>query len=349
MTCPADPYPATTAAAARGSAPTLPLPHRQPSVPTRRSSYLPKVSGITCPKTALTAGESMTCTADPYTTTTADAERGYATNTARVTGLVDDPTDPDADPTPIDEASNPVITPGKPGLSVAKRTTATSFAKVGDTIAYTFEVANTGTAPIHGIAVTDPKVTGITCPKTTLAPAESMTCTADPYPTTTADADRGYATNTARVAGLVDDPTDPDADPTPIDEDSNKVITPGVPALSVHKASDSASFAKVGDTIAYTFEVANTGTAPIHDLTVTDPKVSGITCPKTALTAGESMTCTADPYTTTTADADRGYATNTARVAGLVDDPADPDADPTPTRRRSTRTRTRSSPRASPA
>ncbi len=290
----------------------------------------PKVSGITCPKTELKAGESMTCTADPYPTTAADAARGYATNTAKVAGLVDDPTDPDADPDPIDEDSDPVITPGKPGLTVAKKADNASFVQVGDEIAYTFEVTNTGTTPVHDLALTDPKVTGITCPKTTLAPAESMTCTADPYPTTAADAERGYAVNTAHLAGLVDDPTDPEADPTPIDQDSNKVITPGTPGLSVHKTADSASFAKVGDPIAYNFEVANTGTAPIHDLAVTDPKVTGITCPKTALNAGESMTCTADPYPTTAADADRGYAVNQAKVAGLVDDPRNPDADPTP-------------------
>ncbi len=290
----------------------------------------PQVAGVDCPKTALDAGESMTCTAADYTVTAADIARGYATNTAHVAGLVDDPSDPDADPTPIDEDSNTVVTPGKPGLNVQKRADATAFNAVGDPIAYTFEVSNTGATPIHDIALTDPKVTGITCPKTALTAGESMTCTADPYATTAADAARGYATNTARVAGLVDDPSDPDADPAPIGRDSDPVIVPGTPAISVHKSTAATSFARVGDPIAYTFEVANTGTAPIHDIAVTDPKVSGITCPKTALTAGESMTCTADPYPTTTADADRGYATNTSHVSGLVDDPTDPDADPAP-------------------
>jgi uncharacterized repeat protein (TIGR01451 family) len=72
---------------------------------------------------------------------------------------------------------------------------------VGDQVNYTFVVTNTGNVTLDGISVSDPMLTGVTCPAATLAPAESMTCTADPYTVTEQDVDGGRITNQATVTG----------------------------------------------------------------------------------------------------------------------------------------------------
>ena len=45
-------------------------------------------------------------------------------------------------------------------------------------VTWTYVVTNTGSVPLGGITVVDDKIGSITCPKTSLAPGESMTCTA---------------------------------------------------------------------------------------------------------------------------------------------------------------------------
>lgn len=58
----------------------------------------------------------------------------------------------------------------------------------GDTISYTVTVTNTGALELHDIAVTDAKAGAVTCPRSSLAPGESQTCTAPaPYVITSAD------------------------------------------------------------------------------------------------------------------------------------------------------------------
>src|SRR5207302_853278 len=69
---------------------------------------------------------------------------------------------------------------------------------VGDTIAYSYVVKNTGNVTLAGpFTVSDNKATVVTCPATTsLAPNASITCTAT-YTITQADLDAGSVTNKA--------------------------------------------------------------------------------------------------------------------------------------------------------
>jgi uncharacterized repeat protein (TIGR01451 family) len=48
---------------------------------------------------------------------------------------------------------------------------------------------------------------------------------------------------------------------------------------------------EVGDPVTWTYVVTNTGTVTLTGITVQDSKEGAITCPKTSLVAGESMTC----------------------------------------------------------
>ncbi len=72
----------------------------------------------------------------------------------------------------------------------------------------------------------------------------------------------------------------------------------------------------VGETIAYSYLVTNTGNVTLASLAVNDPSLGAVTCPAPAspgLAPGASETCTADQtHTVTQADVDAGQVTDTA-------------------------------------
>ena len=73
----------------------------------------------------------------------------------------------------------------------------------------------------------------------------------------------------------------------------------------------------VGDEIVYSFVVTNTGKVTLDHIKLTDPKVGDLTCPKTTLRPGESMTCHAAPYVVTAADVADGSVVNHANASGV--------------------------------
>jgi hypothetical protein len=62
-------------------------------------------------------------------------------------------------------------------------------------------VTNLGTTTLHDVTVSDPSTGPATCPSTTLAPGQSMTCTVPDHTVTAADANVGHVTNTATATG----------------------------------------------------------------------------------------------------------------------------------------------------
>jgi hypothetical protein len=99
----------------------------------------------------------------------------------------------------------------------------------GDSVPYSFLVTNSGTETLSDVTVTDPKIADVSCPSTTLAPADSMTCTGTYGPLTAADAAAGSFTNTATVNGV-------DTDETAVgDESTATVPTYQSASLSVTK------------------------------------------------------------------------------------------------------------------
>jgi uncharacterized repeat protein (TIGR01451 family) len=281
----------------------------------------PKVGAVTCPTTTLAPGESTICTAGPYVLTQADLDAGDVDNTATVTG-----TPPSGDPPSDDDT---VTTPFAVTSSISVVKSAGAVADVdgngldaGDTITYSFTVTNTGNTTLTNVTVTDPKVGVVTCPTTTLAPAESTVCTAAPYILTQADVDAGSVANTATVTG-----TPPIGDPVD-DGDAVTVELPPSSAITVVKTAgaiddNDSNGIDAGDTITYSFTVTNTGNTTLTAVAVDDPMVTAVTCPTTTLAPGESMVCTADPYVLTQADVNAGSLSNTATVTGTP-----PDGDP---------------------
>ncbi len=75
----------------------------------------------------------------------------------------------------------------------------------------------------------------------------------------------------------------------------------------------------VGDVITYSFEITNTGTDALTNVTLSDPLIASFSCPSThpipSLAGGASETCTAT-YAITQADVDARVRDNTADVTG---------------------------------
>ena len=90
-------------------------------------------------------------------------------------------------------------------LTLTKTTTATGFTSVGDTIAYSYEVTNSGTVTLSGtLAISDDKIASadISCgavPDGGLVPSASVTCSGT-YTVAQADLDADGVTNKATVS-----------------------------------------------------------------------------------------------------------------------------------------------------
>jgi hypothetical protein len=135
------------------------------------------LGAISCPTTTLGVGESMTCTAS------GTAAAGQYANIGTVTGrppVGQDVTD--SDPSHYFGEFNP-------GIHIEKKTNGINAddpnagdapqLNPGDPVTWTYEVTNTGNVPLSNVNVTDDQGVAVSCPQTTLAVGESMTCTAN--------------------------------------------------------------------------------------------------------------------------------------------------------------------------
>ncbi|MFG2919741.1 hypothetical protein ACGF0D_43605 [Kitasatospora sp. NPDC048298] len=183
---------------------------------------------------------------------------------------------------------------------------------VGTPIQYDFVVTNSGNVPINNLAVNDPKVGPISCPAIALPPGETVTCTAT-YLVTAEDAAAGHVDNTAQATGT----TDEGPVTSPPSSENVPVVAP--PGLEVIKHVDAPEPFHVGDTVPYTYVVNNTGGTEITNLTLTDDRVTGITCDTTTLaprgSPGDSTKCHGS-YVVTAADAQDGKVTNHVFAGG---------------------------------
>lgn len=264
----------------------------------------PVTGPVTCPTDTLAAGETVTCTAT-YTVTAADAARGFIANTAVATGEANG-----------QEVSSPpssehleLIAP--PGLSLEKRIQTPGPHVAGQTVHYSYLVTNTGGVALDDVHVTDDHVSGITCGASTLAPSggpgDHTTCHGT-YVITDADTANGLVTNTAVAAGTENGQTitSPPAQQT---------LLIGPPRLTVRKKAVTPGPHVAGSTVRYDYIVTNTGSRTLHNVAVTDDRVTRVTCDKTTLAPHASTTCHG-MYRITASDARHGSVTNFAQAAG---------------------------------
>jgi uncharacterized repeat protein (TIGR01451 family) len=279
----------------------------------------------------LAAGASLVCTGS-YSLIAGDINAALVTNTATASANNACP--------PGDACSATEMTPllTAPVLSVSKSATPNPFI-VGQPGSYSVTVTNTGnaatSAPINlvdnfatGISLssfsgTDWNCSGVTAINCTfngvLAPSASTVLTLNvnvANGTTSAD-------NTAVVNGG-GDPTCPDAIrcsgsvPVPVLAPALNIVKSGVLDNSVVPPS---SQSNVGDIIAYTLTVTNTGNATATAVSVNDPLLPVLACTINALSVnlpvdlapGVSLVCTAN-YALVVNDIDAGAVLNTATV-----------------------------------
>jgi len=247
----------------------------------------------------LTPGSTTTCTGT-YTITQADMDAGSMTNTAT----------PVANGIPFPPALNHTILASvSPSLALTKTASPTSAGAVGAIITYTYTIKNTGNVSlVSPFSISDNKIAtvNINCSGAVspLAPGSSTTCTAT-YALKAADISAGSLTNTATASAKYNSTTYSSAPA------SATVITTAL-SLTVGAAPNPAT--TPNQPITYTFVVKNNSGANANSLSVTDTKVTNITCPSTTLAAGASINCTGT-YTPNQAQFDAGGSIDSSSSA----------------------------------
>ncbi|MST63785.1 DUF7507 domain-containing protein [Schaalia hyovaginalis] len=206
-------------------------------------------------------------------------------------------------------------------------------AKVGDVVTYTFEVTNTGTAPLKTFEITDPMqgLSALTYPDdrslaaarpnaSPAEPGETKTATAT-YTLTQADIDRGTLVNNATASVTPENPRVK----KPKDKQGSVPLEFTRTADFEFVKSTDFDWAKAeeGDVVTYSFEVKNTGNVTLDSFDIKDPLagLSPLTCPAdTSLKPGEVKSCTAT-YTLTSADFLAAKVDNTATATVVPVDP----------------------------
>lgn len=210
----------------------------------------------------------------------------------------------------------------------------------GGPVTWTYVVTNTGNVTLDDVTVTDDQLTAadISCANhagdtngdnviDSLAPGQSVTCTATGTATSGQYANTGAVVGTPAVAGLADVT---DTDPThhwateaaiSIETDTNGVDADTGPGPML----------PIGDTATWSYVVTNDGNLPLLDVTVGDSELTGadVSCANhlgdtnadnviAVLLPGQSVTCTA------TGTVAPGQYANTGSVSGT---PAFPTTD----------------------
>jgi uncharacterized repeat protein (TIGR01451 family) len=298
------------------------------------------LTGAPIPSLAPGATDTTAYTAT-YAVTQTDIDAGRVTNRATVTGGY---TDQNGVPQSVADLSgatfadnDPTVVPlsQAPGIDLVKTVDTSGLstpAVPGEILTYSFEVTNTGNVTLTGVTVTDPLLgPSFSAGPVTLTPGQTTVFTGT-YPITQGDIDSGAVTNQALASGNYTDPvTGPTpvedlSGPTPGTDDPTVAPIPRAPALELVKTADTSGLSTPpvpGDVIAYSFEVTNTGSTTLSNVTVADP-LPGLTLTPVAVPslapAASAIAATA-VYAITQADIDAGVVTNTATATGT--DPID--------------------------
>ena len=169
-----------------------------------------------------------------------------------------------------------------PAISINKLTNGGDSVTVliGEQVIWSYQLINTGNSPLSNIAVTDNQGVVVTCPQTTLAPGQSITCDGAGVAQLGAYSNIGTVTATYLTT-------------TVTDSDASSYFG-AAPSMTIDKrtnGSDNPRIA-VGDTVTWTYLVTNTGNIAIDSLVVIDDQGVAVSCPTSTLAVGEATTCT---------------------------------------------------------
>ncbi len=244
--------------------------------------------------------------------------------------------------------------PAEPAISLEKRTNGTDaddppddvpvpgnnvpVLQEGEAVTWTYEVTNDGNVTLD-IAVTDDPTQTVTCPSTTLAPGDTVTCTAAGTAVDTTAFPDGYYANTATVVG-----TDPFG-ATVDDTDPSHYIGVAPADLTIEKSTETPSggsfdadmvpgpLVPVGGDVSWSYVVTNTSTtSTLENLVVIDPTLGdaggAVDCGGTTVLGPEaSVTCVSDQAFPAEAGLYENLAIAVANTEGL---PADLHVDSDP-------------------
>ncbi|SHJ06539.1 conserved repeat domain-containing protein [Dethiosulfatibacter aminovorans DSM 17477] len=260
----------------------------------------------------LDVGETWTYTGT-YTVDQDDVDEGQVDNTATADS---NETDPDQDSETVYAVQNPMLNLVKTGTFNDED--GDGLADPGETISYSFEVENIGNITLTNVTVTDPLVT-VTGEPITLNVGDVDTDTfTGTYTITQDDIDAGKVDNTATADS---DESEPYSDEETVGLSQNAMID--LVKTGTFNDEDGDGYADPGETISYSFEVSNIGLGNItlHNVTVTDPKVT-VTGGPITLNVGEVDTSTfTGTYTITQADIEAGKVDNTATADSNESEP----------------------------
>ncbi len=234
-----------------------------------------KLGPITLDRNSLPAGETATGVAT-YTILQTDLP-GPLINIASATG-----TDR-LGATVSAKATASVTLTYTAALQVTK-TPSVSTAALGETVTYQFSVMNTGDVTIDSLSLTDDKLGDISLNNVLLAPGATATGSATH---TVIETDLpGPLTNTATAKGT-------DTQGKAVTSQTKASVELTYTATMEVTKSPSATSARVGESVTYTYTVRNTGTVSIKGLKLDDNKLKGIKVDKDALVPGDTATGTA--------------------------------------------------------
>ncbi len=274
---------------------------------------------VTCPLTTLTPGDSTVCTAVAHVIDQADVDAGVVSDTATLSA-----TGGDGQPVTSDPSSTAVPVARTSALQLATATAVTDVNQdgrtdPGDTVDWTFLVTNTGTTTLTSLSVNDSATGGVSCPGAPLAPGATATCPAATHTVTQADVDTGGVTDTATAGAL-------GPDGATVSSNRSTATTPVGPAGALQLTAEAAVTdldgdfrIDLGDHVAWSFLLTNTGASALTAVTVNDAVGGPVSCPSAALAPGASETCTtAAPYVIGQADVDAGVVVQTAQATGTA-------------------------------
>jgi len=269
-----------------------------------------QLGAIDCGTTTLAPGEEATCTA------TGTAAPGQYENVATATGVNGlGQTARDSDPShyfgeeasvAIEKATNGEDADAPPGPSVT----------VGDRVAWSYRVTNTGNVALFPWSVTDDQGEPLACPRLlSLAPGRQVVCRGG------GTARAGQYANTGTVSGgTPSGATVTDADP------SHYFGVAG--AIDVEKFTNGENadqppgpFVPVGGPVTWRYEVTNTGNSDLTDVRVADFSLGvAVTCPQTTLAVGETIACEASGVATAGQYTNFSAALGTTPTGDVVSD-----------------------------